>query len=123
MIAAILPILLIVCLVMGYRYRVASIEGVIGQAQPLGEKMLATLERYSLILAIKLVMLTQGQDLITDINTVMSITDSKAHLKVSFVYTVKVFIRLTRVESYQRSVFMRSSRVFLKVIHCQKKRL
>ena len=33
--------------------------------------------------------LPQGQDLITDINTAMSITDNKAHLKVSFVYNRK----------------------------------
>ena len=52
-IAAILTILLIVCLVMGYRYRAASIEGD------------------------------------WTINTAMSITDNKAHLKVSFVYNRK----------------------------------
>ena len=81
-IAAILTILLIVCLVMGYRYRAASIEGD-WTSPTFSEKMLATLKDTASNA------LPQGQNLITDINTAMSITDNKAHLKVSFVYNRK----------------------------------
>ena len=87
-IAAILTILLIVCLVMGYRYRAASIEGD-WTSKTFSEKMLATLKDTATTKNKVSNALPQGQDLITDINTAMSITDNKAHLKVSFVYNRK----------------------------------
>lgn len=87
-IAAILTILLIVCLVMGYRYRAASIEGD-WTSPTFSEKMLATLKDTANTKNKVSNALPQGQNLITDINTAMSITDNKAHLKVSFVYNRK----------------------------------
>ena len=87
-IAAILTILLIVCLVMGYRYRAASIEGD-WTSPTFSEKMLATLKDTATTKNKVSNALPQGQNLITDINTAMSITDNKAHLKVSFVYNRK----------------------------------
>lgn len=87
-IAAILTILLIVCIVMGYRYRAASIEGE-WTSLTFSEKMLATLKDTATTKNKVSNALPQGQNLITDINTAMSITDNKAHLKVSFVYNRK----------------------------------
>lgn len=89
-IAAILTILLIVCIVMGYRYRAASIEGE-WTSPTFSEKMLTTLKDTASTKNKVSNALPQGQDLITDINTTMNITDNKAHLKVSFVYNRKGF--------------------------------
>ena len=73
-IAAILTVLLIVCLVMGYRYRAASIEG--NWTSPtFSEKMLATLKDTASAKNKISNALLQGQNLITDINTAMSITE------------------------------------------------
>ena len=73
---------------MGYRYRAASIEGD-WTSPTFSEKMLATLKDTANTKNKVSNALPQGQDLITDINTAMSITDNKAHLKVSFVYNRK----------------------------------
>ena len=73
---------------MGYRYRAASIEGD-WTSPTFSEKMLATLKDTATTKNKVSNALPQGQDLITDINTAMSITDNKAHLKVSFVYNRK----------------------------------
>lgn len=87
-IAAILTILLIVFAVMGYRYQAASIEG--DWISPtFSEKMLATLKDTANAKQKISNALPQGQNLITDINTAMSITDNKARLEVSFIYNRK----------------------------------
>ena len=87
-IAAILTILLIVFAVMGYRYQAASIEG--DWISPtFSEKMLATLKDTANAKQKISNALPQGQNLITDINTAMSITDNKARLEVSFIYNLK----------------------------------
>ena len=117
-IAAILTILLIVCLVMGYRYRAASIEGD-WTSPTFSEKMLATLKDTATTKNKVSNALPQGQDLITDINTAMSITDNKAHLKVSFVYNRKGLY-----QAYQSRVTELKGQYgeeFSEVIHCQKK--
>ena len=87
-IAAILTILLIVFAVMGYRYQAASIEGD-GISPTFSEKMLATLKDTANAKQKISNALPQGQNLITDINTAMSITDNKARLEVSFIYNRK----------------------------------
>ena len=106
---------------MGYRYRAASIEGD-WTSPTFSEKMLATLKDTANTKNKVSNALPQGQNLITDINTAMSITDNKAHLKVSFVYNRKALYQAyqSRVTELKVST-VRSSRRFLIVIHCQKK--